>query len=70
MAQIVVKEGGWEEVVSDGAGQPPEVGHHVFQHDRGVEQEAEKQASGPELKQHFKMCDLGGFDLCVCICKA
>ena len=61
------EEGGWEEVVSDGAGEPPEVGRRVCRHGRGVDQEEEERAGGPDLEWHFKMRDLEGFDLCVCL---
>ena len=62
------EEHGWEEeVVSDGAREPPEGGRRVFRHGRAVGQKEEKRAGGPDLERHFEVRDLRGFDLCACM---
>jgi len=57
------EECGWEDVVSEGAREPPEVGRRVFRDGRGVDQEEEERAGGPDLERHFEVRDLRGFDL-------
>jgi len=57
------EECGWEDVVSEGAREPPEVGRRVFRDGRGVDQEEEERAGGPDLERQFEVRDLRGFDL-------